>query len=196
MRNSAIVAILLAAAALAGCGSPLKERFYTLSSGAAPERVDAAAAAYSVAVGAVTVPEVVDRPQMVLRVTANQVMITEQARWAEPLKSEIPRVIAGNLARLLNARVSAYPQSADPDVDYRVTVEVQRFDSALGDAVTVEALWTVRPAKGAAKSGRAVVREPAGGGDYDALVVAHGRALTAVSRDIADAIRAFGAAPR
>ena len=193
MRNSALVAALLAAATLAGCGSPIKERFFTLSSGAASERTDAAAA-YSVAVGPVSVPELVDRPQLVVRVAPNEVMIAEQARWAEPLKSEIPRVIAGNLAQLLNARVSAYPQNSD--ADYRVTVDVQRFDSALGDAVTVEALWTVRPAKGSPKSGRAMVREATGGAGYDALVVSHGRALAAVSRDIAEAIRAMSTAPR
>lgn len=195
MRNSALVAAVLAAATLAGCGNPLKERFFTLSSGAAREGTGTAAA-YSVAVGPVSVPELVDRPQLVLRVSANEVMIAEQARWAEPLKSEIPRVIAGNLAQLLNARVSAFPQNTGGDADYRVTVDVQRFDSKLGDAATVEALWTVRPAKGAPKSGRVMVREATGAAGYDALVVSHGRALAAVSRDIADAIRSMSGAAR
>ena len=176
-------------------GAPIKERFFTLSSGDAPN-APGAAAAYSVAVGPVSVPELVDRPQLVLRVAPNEVMIAEQSRWAEPLKSEIPRVIAGNLAQLLNARVSAYPQNTGGDADYRVTVDVQRFDSTLNDAATVEALWTVQPAKGAAKSGRSLVREATGGASYDALVVSHGRALAAVSRDIADAIRSMSSTAR
>lgn len=194
MRNSALAAALLAAATLVACGAPIKERFFTLSSGEVPQGTGAAA--YSVAVGPVSVPELVDRPQLVVRTGANEVMIAEQSRWAEPLKSEIPRVIAGNLAQLLNARVSAYPQNTGSDADYKVTVDVQRFDSTLNDAATVEALWTVRPVKGAAKSGRAVVREATGGPGYDALVVSHGRALAMVSRDIADAIRTMSAAAR
>jgi uncharacterized lipoprotein YmbA len=183
------IAVLLAAAVLAGCGSSPKTNFYTLSSGAAP--LPAAPAPYRVALGAVTVPDVIDRPQLVTRTGANQVTIEEFARWAEPLKSEIPRVIAANLARELDgALVSTYPQSAGMDADCRVLIEVQRFDSAPGDAATIELLWTVRPAKGEAKSGRSVAREATAGAGNDALAAAHSRALAAASRDIAAAIRA------
>ena len=189
--KSALIAALLAFPVLAGCGSSPKSTFYTLSSGAAPERAPATAP-LNVAIAAVTVPDIVDRPQFVVRVAANQVTIDEFARWAAPLKDEIPRVIADNLTRLLNgARVATQPQGGNADADYLLAIGVQRFDSALGDAATVEVLWTVRPPKGGApKSGRSVVREPAQGKDYDALVAAHSRALAAVSRDIAEAIRA------
>ncbi len=184
------IATMLAAAALAGCASSPKSHFYTLSSGAALERSDAQTQ-YSVAIGPVTVPEIIDRPQIVTHIAANQVQIAEQERWAGPLKNEIPRVIADNLTQLLDgAYVYVYPQNVSPNADYQVPVEVQRFDSALGDAVTVEALWAVRPAQGGvAKNGRSKVREPTNGDGYDALVAAYSRALAAVSRDIAGAIR-------
>jgi uncharacterized lipoprotein YmbA len=190
-----LIAALLAFPVLSGCGRSPKSTYYTLSSGAAPERA-AAAAPLSVAIGPVTVPDIVDRPQLVLRAAANQVTINDYVRWAAPLKDEIPRVIADNLTQLLNgARVSTYPQSGSTDTDYLLTLGVQRFDSALGDAATVEVLWTVRPPKGGApKAGRSVAREVANGKDYDALVAAHRRALAAVSRDIAEAIRAAGSA--
>jgi len=189
MPKSIRLAALLAAAALAGCGSSPNAKFYTLSSIAAPQPA-AATAPYRVAIGAVTVPDVVDRPQIVARSGANEVTINEFALWAEPLKSVIPRAIAENLTRELDgAIVSTYPQSASISADCRVQIQVQRFDSALGDAATVELLWTVSPPKGESKSGRSVVREATGGAGYDALAAAHGRALTAVSRDIAAAVR-------
>jgi len=195
MRTFIRLAALLAAAALAGCGSSPKSTFYTLSSGVPPQQA-AATAPFSVAIGALTVPDVVDRPQFVTRTGANQVTLDEFARWAEPLQREIPRVIADNLTRELNgALVSTYPQSANISADCKVLLEVQRFDSAPGDAATIEVLWTVRPAKGEAKSGRSVVREAAGGAGYDALVAAHSRALASVSRDIAAAVRAVRAKP-
>lgn len=188
--KSALIAALLVVPVLSGCGSSPKSAFYTLSSGATPEPAPATAL-LSVAIGPVTVPDIVDRPQIVLRAGANQVTIDEFARWAEPLKAEIPRVIANDLTRLLNgARVSAYPQNVNPG-DYLVMLDVQRFESVLGEAATVEVLWTVRPPKGgAAKAGRSVAREATQGKDYDALVAAHSRALTAVSGEIANAIRA------
>jgi len=185
------LAALLAAAVLAGCGSSPKTNFYTLSSGTPPPAAPAAAAPYSVAIGMVTVPDVIDRPQLVTRSGANQLNIDEFSRWGEPLKSEIPRVIAANLSRELEgALVSTYPQSALVNADCRVQIEVQRFDSVPGDAATIEILWTVRPTKGDARSGRAVAREAAGGAGNDALVAAHSRALAAVSSDIAAAVRA------
>lgn len=189
--KSALIAALLAFPVLAGCGSSPKSTFYTLSSGAAPAPAPATVP-LSVAIAAVTVPDIVDRPQFVVRVAANQVTINEFARWAAPLKDEIPRVIADNLTQLLNgARVATHPQGGDADTDYLLAIGVQRFDSALGDAATIEVLWTVLPPKGGApRTGRSVVREPAGAAGYDALVAAHSRALARVSADIAGAIRA------
>ena len=189
--KTALMAALLAFPVFSGCGTSPKSTFYTLSSGAAPERAPATAP-LSIAIASVTVPDIVDRPQFVVRVAANEVAINEFARWAAPLKDEIPRVIADNLTRLLNgARVATYPQYGNADTDYLLVIGVQRFDSALGDAATVEVLWTVRPPKGGApRTGRSVVREPTSGAGYDALVAAHSRALAQVSRDIASAIRA------
>jgi uncharacterized lipoprotein YmbA len=188
--KSALMAALLVFPVLSGCGSSPKSTFYTLSSGTAPAPAPATAP-MSVAIGAVTVPDIVNRPQFVVRVAANQVAIDEFARWAAPLKDEIPRVIADNLTQLLNgARVATIrnPAMRKPITQ---TIGVQRFDSALGDAATVEVLWTVRPPKGSApRTGRSVVREPAGTAGYEALVAAHSRALARVSADIAGTIRA------
>jgi hypothetical protein len=73
--------------------------------------------------------------------------------------------IAANLAQELGAaHVWAYAQTTLASRDYQVLIDVQRFDSALGDAVTVEALWTIRRSAGSApKAGRSSVREPASG---------------------------------
>lgn len=186
-RRSALPALLLAAAALAGCSSPPKTNFYTLTPASSPARADAKAS-YSVALGPIALPESLDRPQMVLRTGANQVAIAEFERWAGPLKNEIALAIAESLkAQLGGASVFTYPQGAGADVT--VAVDVQRFDSALGEAATVEVLWQVRAAKGAPRSGRSQVREATAGPGYDALVAAHGRALAAVSSDLAAAIR-------
>ena len=109
--------------------------------------------AYSIAVGPITLPEVVDRPQFVLRAGPNEVTVVELHRWAGSLKSEIPRIIADNLAADLNVkRVAAYPQNAGDNADYRVLVDIQRFDSTMGESVTIDALWTVKRASDGGKN--------------------------------------------
>jgi uncharacterized lipoprotein YmbA len=151
----------------------------------------AAEARDAIVVGPVTLPEVVDRPQLVVRIGANEVAILEQHRWAEPLRSEIPRLIARTLSQLLGtSRVSAYPESASQEAGLRVAIDIQRFEAAPGIEVSVEALWSVRRLPGGKPTtGRSIVREPIAGEGYDAVVAAYGRALAALSRDLAQAVR-------
>ena len=186
--------LLLAAslAIVAGCGTPAKLNYYTLSSQgpAAPAAVPAAARPISVYVGPVTIPETVDRPQMVFRVDANQVEIADLERWAEPLKAAIPRLVAETLAReVAGSTVMTSRQSATLDFDYRVALDVQRFDFSAGDGSAVDVLWTIRAAKGAPRTGRTEAREAGGSRDAQAMAAAHSRALEKVARDIAAAIR-------
>ena len=190
MRRLAALAIPWALAILAaGCASP-PSRFYTLSAAPTP---GAASSNVSVAVGPVSVPAAVDRPQIVVSMGLNQVRLDEFNRWVSPLQNNIARVVAENLVALLGTpRVATSPQTLSAEVDYRVAIEVQRFESALGEAATLDAVWTVRRAKGGkSQTGRTTVREPAPEQGYDALAAAHSRAVARLSRDIADAVRAL-----
>ena len=162
---------------------------------AAPTGMAAAPAAPSVVVGPVTLPELVDRPQLVVRVAANRVAILEEERWAEPLGSEIPRVIAQDLGHLLgSSRVAPYQQSSAAHADWRVLLDVERFEASPGEGVRVEAVWSLHRGLAVSRTGRSRVHEPVAGEGYDALVAAYSRALLAVSTDLARAIRAEAAA--
>jgi uncharacterized protein len=182
---------VLAFAALCGCSTSPTANFYTLSA-AGPGADAYTVHPISVVVGPVSVPDLVDRPQLVIRVSENQVKLDEFARWADPVKTQIPSVIVADLAQFLDgARVSAYPQGGDPGATYTVRIEVQRFDGTPGDAATVEALWSVSPPKSVASlTGRTIVREQCAGPGYEALAAAYSTALAAVSRDIAVALHA------
>ena len=190
MRRLATIAIPCALAALAvACASPAS-RFYTLSAAPGPS---APPSDLSVAVGPVTVPAAVDRPQMVVSTGPNQVRVDEFNLWVAPLQNNIARVVAENLVAMLGTpRVTLSPQTLSAGVDYRAVIEVQRFDSAPGEAATLDAVWTVTRARdGKAQTGRTTLREPATAQGYDALAAAHSRALARLSRDMADAVRAL-----
>ncbi len=182
---AASIFVILAGA----CASP-PSRFYTLSAGAAPA---ATASNLSVAVGPVSVPAVVDRPEIVVSTGPNQVRLEEFNRWAAPLQNGIARVVAENLVAMLGTpRVTLSSQSS-AEADYRAVIEVQGFDSAPGEAATLDAVWTVRRTKdGKTETGRTTAREMVQGNGYDALAAAHSRALARLSQDIAGAVRALG----
>lgn len=175
-----------------GCATSPAASFYTLNPVQLTDPPSVAmpsGAPLMIAIGPVTVPELVDRAQIVTRVDANRVSIDEFARWADPLKSQIPRVLAADLQqRIPGAIVSAYPQRAD-DNAYRISVDVQDFDaSPAHGTVMLAAIWSVMPPRrGQPLSGRTVAQEALSGPGYDPLVKAYSRALAAVAGDIANA---------
>ena len=183
-RPATICAFLLF---VAGCASP-DSRFYALS--AAPAPAASPSSDLSVLVGPVIIPAAVDRAQMVVSAGPNQVRVDEFNRWVGPLQNGIARVVAENLVAMLGTpRVTVSSQTLTV-LDYRVAIDVQRFDSALGEAATLDAYWTVVRAKdGKSQTGRTSLREPTTAPGYEALAGAHSRALTRLSKDIADALR-------
>ncbi len=194
-RIAAMIAAMAGACALAaipaGCASP-PSHFYTLNPIVSPvAATDASASGLIVIVGPVSVPAAVDMPQIVVRTGANQISVDEFNRWASPLQSNILHVVADNLVAMLGTpRVMLYQQAQNTEGDYRVSIDVQTFESAPGDAATLSALWVVRGVKdGKTRIGRTAVRETALGKSYQALAAAHSRALGRLSEDIANAIR-------
>lgn len=189
----------LLVAALAGCASaPPPAHFYTLSATApavARQLPASATARISISVGPVTLPESVDRAQLVIRQAENRVALLDAHRWAEPLKRAIAAVVADNLARQFPAAsVAAFGDIAAGDAAYRVLIDVRRFESIPGDAAELHANWSVR-AVGASEPrlGRSQLRETATGAGYESLVAAHSRALGRLSVEIAAALEAQGA---
>ena len=183
-----ISAGVVAAAAVA-CGPTANSRFYTLDAIAAAD--GSPPVHLAIAVGPVSIPPSVDRPQIVVQVAPNQVTFDEFNRWAAPLEDGVARAIAGDLAVLLGTSDVAVAPVSGFVPTHRVTIDVQRFDSMPGESVLVEALWAIRPeAGGPVRSGRTVAREAVQGKTIDAVAAAHSRALAKVSTDIAAAIRA------
>ncbi len=188
-RIARIVLLVLVLIAATGCGASRPSHFYTLDSTASPE--GAQTASYAVAVGPVSIPAAVDRPQFVVQAGPNGVAIDEFNRWAAPLDDNIARVVAGNLSALLGTPRVARASLANFDPAYRVTLDVQRFESVPGESVLVDVVWAVRAsAGGTMQSGRTVARETVQGQGFDVLAAAYSRALTKVSGDIAAVIRA------
>jgi len=172
-----------------GCGSSPPAHFYDLASTASP--AGTASPRLAIMVGPVSVPASVDQPEMVVQVASNQVEVEEYDRWIAPLNDSIARAVASDLAQQLGTPEVATAPMANFDPAYRVTIDVQRFESIKDQAALIEAVWTVRKsAGGETRSGRTVAREPVQGDRFDALAAAHSRALAKMSGEIAVAIRA------
>jgi uncharacterized protein len=175
---------------MSGCASSPRSQFYTLTPVAHRSESPANGNIPSVAIVSVTIPELVDRPQLVVRSEDAQVELLETHRWAEPLKSALSRTIAENISRLLASdKVSSYPQAASLSADFKVYVDVRLFEFT-GDHVELDTFWAIRRADDRpAGNGRSRQREAVTGSGYDAVVAAFNRGLAGVSQDIVQGLK-------
>jgi uncharacterized lipoprotein YmbA len=188
MKRSLYVG-LVAITALVACSSTPQPVFYTLDNGAAS--VTQSGKTPSVVLTQTSLPELIDRPQLIVRTGNNQVRISEQHRWAEPLRREIPRVLANDLGQLLgSSRVVALPIDAQGfSADFRVSLDVQRLEASDKNGADIDLLWRIEDRQGKTITGRSTLREASTSEDYGALVAAQRRALSQVAVDIAERIR-------
>lgn len=170
--------VLSAAVVLAACGSAAPPRFHSLLG--APLKPAAPALAWQLAT--LTVPAQVDQPQFVLRRADGSYAVLEQERWVAPLQDELREALAERLAARLG------PPAAPPaagHADWRVTVEVQRFDAAPGRA-TLSALWR---AQGGGTSLRCTAQQEEGVADgVPALAAGQRRNVERLAAALADAL--------
>lgn len=183
------LALVLAAALLAGCASSPVARHYTLSADAT-ESHRIAADQRKIEIVAVRIPETWDRPQIVMTRSSAEVALSEFHRWAAPLRYEAPRIVTSNLTRILDSRTLWLRRDfVGMQPDLRVQVAIDQIDAAPAEGFQLKAAWLIRSENGVAKSGRTVIAEPLAAATHEAVVTAAGRALLTLSIAIAKDIQ-------
>lgn len=185
---------VMACQVLTGCASAPADRFYILGNRTprvSPDKLPGV----GVTIATLTIPELVDRPQLVLRTGSNRVTVLDNQRWAESLKTGIARVLASDLAAEVGtAEVGTPADRSRRKGDLSVSIDILRFDSALNGMAQIDARWIVRTAPDAAGvSGSASVQEPSGA-TVDEVVAAHDRALARIAAQLARTVRQAAAA--
>ncbi len=178
-----------------GCGTTEPSRFYTLSalpeSGPTPV-VQAETQQGGIGIGPVSIPQYLDRPQIVTRLGANRFEIAEFDRWGGALQDEFKRALAENLVYLFPGRtVARFPWRRTADTAYQIPVEVIRFDGELGQSVELVAQWQILADDGNRQlfSKRSSFSQPLRGSSYEDLVAAQSRAVADFAREIANELK-------
>lgn len=164
--------------------------YYTLSptEPAVPLAASSSHGASVIAIGPVTMPDYVDRAQIVVRTSANEVKQATFDEWAGDLDDMVPRLLVENLAaRLPTDHFVSFPQAGDLTFDFRVPILISRFDVSATEGADVVARWQVR---GPAGTGTVSVRETrahaeASGPSYAELVAALSSAMGTITDEIA-----------
>ena len=196
------LALLVACASIAvGCSlspRPDPSTFFMLTTIELPDAPAAASWNTVLGIGPVTIPGYLDRPQLVTRVESNEVRLSGVARWAEPLREGVLRVLRQDLLVASGARsVVLYPWSAGALVEVVVAVDLLGFEPDARGNATLVARWSVREAAhGAVRTVReSHLSKPANGKGTGAEVAALSQALAALAGEIAVTVRELTPAP-
>jgi uncharacterized protein len=190
-----VITAVCACILLAGCSTTSSSRFYTLTPvqpSTAGIRTSVPDAAVLLGVGPVTIPDYLDRPQIVTRSSQNELHLSEFNRWAGSLQSDTARILRENLDILLagdDVSVTSWRRGI-PGV-YRVSVDVSRFEVTAETLVVLKAQWAIFAGDGAnvLLVRDSDIREEVRGGGVEPIVAAMGRALGSLSREIAQGVR-------
>lgn len=190
--KKALATLLLAIVALSGCAGTEPTRFYLLTPETSPVPVAGTIKENGliILIGAIRLPEYLNRSQIVTRVSDNEIELGWQDRWAEPLERNFTRIFAQNLEQLLFCRCpSALTAKSAPGITHRVEADVMRMDGILGQKAFLEVRWSVYdPDKRLLVSRRSSLVHPVNGTGYEAFVRAQSAALFDFSREVATAI--------
>jgi uncharacterized lipoprotein YmbA len=188
VQGAAAIGVVVLLAGCVGRGAPTQ--YFTLGAIAAGTAAPAAARPeLGLAVGPIEFPRYLDRPEIVTRDGAHRLVLSNANRWGGSLRSDVLRVLADDLGRLLGtSRVAVFPNEPRFRLDYRVLLDLREFEGVPGESVTLRAGWTV--VSGADGKALAVeqahVVQPVASVSFEDLVAAQRAALGTLSQAIAD----------
>ena len=145
----------------------------------------------AVGVGPITIPETVNRQNIVTPKNNNQLEVAEFHRWSEPLRENISRVMITNLAQRLGvSKLYAFPWLRT-QIDHMVRLDVLQMTGSVGESVYLQVRWQIltgtKPFE-LLETRITEYRHPVSGGGYSSLVAAYSSAYAALTDDIASAL--------
>lgn len=184
--------LLLISALLPACLSTPSTNFYVLESLNEPSAsATKTAKKRLIGVGPISMPALLERKQIVTRLPDNSVQIAEFHQWASPLKDNVTQVLTHNLANLQpNDIIRAYPWIAYGAVDYRIIVDIIRFDTTPEQTVNLEANWAIMDEKTHTllSNGRSKIDHMLNDSSYPGTVKALNKILSEFSQELSLAL--------
>ena len=123
-----------------------------LADGPAPISTPAVATSNSsltIGIGPIDFPDYLRRLEVVTRASPNQLDLSADRRWGEPLDKNFARVFSENISRLLNTQqIEKYPWPVRTAIDYQIEVNVQRFETTSDGKSQLTARWVIKDGTG------------------------------------------------
>ncbi len=129
-----------------GCASSPPIHYYLLDTGNSSQTTSQTSGNQNkvIGIGPVRFPDYLDRPQIIIRSSGNELILSDTHRWAEPLEENFTRVLAEHFSRLLNtSAIRIEPSRNRTSLDLRITVDIVRFDADEYGDIQLVSYWRV-----------------------------------------------------
>ena len=190
-----VISLIVQGCAIMGAGTQQPTKNYVLNSLYSEEietQVVADLRDIRILVGPIRMALYLDRADIVIRDSQNQIRLADFSQWAGPLQENFSRVLAENLSVLLATdRVGIFPGTRAMIFDYNVTVNVTRLDGIPGERADLRARWAIldKSRKKMLFEKHTLLNETTDDDSMEALIAAESRTLANLSREIAKAIK-------
>ena len=188
MGSLVMTAFAGAGIALAGCATHA-DHFYMLNT--LPDGARVASAPTIQVRLQVTVPAVVDRPEMVMNTTQNGISILDHERWGAPFSDQVSQTLARDIeARRKDIFIGdrRFDQASVPPVTMKV--DIVRMTVRRGGQAGIEAHWRiVDSSAGVDQLGSGYFEASAAGDGYEAVAQAYSRTLSDLADRLVQGVR-------
>lgn len=194
MKAKPLIALMMSILLLAGCSavSEKKTYFYSLSPIVeVPTNSPAPSSDFSLGLGPMAFPKLLDRPQIITRSGDNKIEREEFHQWGGSLEQEFLQVLVDNLETLTrSSRIYIYPWDSRRRPKYQVRLTVSRFDGKPGKQVQLRVRWQLLGERGKSeiKVQQSLITEPVSGTTFSDYVAAQSRAIAQLAREIKAAL--------
>ena len=179
--------------ALAACSvftpRPDPSRFFTLTPIADPGNASAPLRNRVLGIGPITLPQYLDRPELVTRVGPNEVRQATFDFWAGSLQKQFSTTLAQNLQGLLSpSSIVPYPWYSGSPPDLAVEVDVLELERGTDGQAHLAARWRIRKGAAMVRAEESKLARPTAE-DPTSTVAALSELLGQLSGEIAEAAK-------
>lgn len=190
-----VMLLVMSACTPFGSGTQKPTKNYVLNSLYTEESTPQPLADFSeigILVGPIRMAQYLDRSDVVIRNSSNEIVIADFSSWAGPLRENFSRVLAENLSLWLNTKkVAIFPGTKLQFFKYNITMNVNRFDGRPGDRSYLRARWTIldKKRKTMLFDDHTILSHPTENDTIEAMVASQSRLVADFSRQIAEVIK-------
>lgn len=146
----------------------------------------------SLGIGPVRIPMLLRRPQIISRVSNNELKVSEKHHWAGSLREDITQALIDNIASLSGtSNIEKFPWKRSFKPSYQVRVQIEKLDGELDGHITLKARWWLRKGNAGKDflSKYTVLQVATKGNDYSSYVAAQSEAIFQLSQRIVQSFR-------